>query len=362
MQIEGTVATDTASGSLLQDVSLAELIRTLHPAEQYHRRSSIIEAVPVTVNDGNISITITPTESLSVFISGLEIRPILSDQIQITQHPGDRTIASGLPGSLTVRATGLVDTIAWYEGPLGDTSTLRKTTPIGGGLTHVDTLDISGATANTSFWVRLSNGGGDQVDSDLANITVCNYDPNILGSCNRWLINAGVSGATTVTATDGTVWHAYNTTDIVTGVTIDDWGFNPNNHHRSDGNTGLTNGNVDLNHVANGASSIFATYTEDDDFGYRITGIANGTYTVKLYFHDPDNYNHNQRRMDISLENLKVANDYSIWQASGDQPNHYRVETYAATVLDGELRIWLNDQQAQDSVISAIEVFPQSAN
>ena len=82
----------------------------------------------------------------------------------ITTQPASQTIASGTTATLTVATTGTEPlTYQWYQGISGDT-----TTPVG---TNSASFTSPGLSANTSYWVRVTNIAG-SVDSDTATIRI----------------------------------------------------------------------------------------------------------------------------------------------------------------------------------------------
>ena len=82
----------------------------------------------------------------------------------ITTQPSNLEVQSGTAIVLSVAASGDDLSYQWYEGTSGDTTNL-----VGGGTGS--TLDTGVLTASTSFWVRITNAGGN-ADSDTAVITV----------------------------------------------------------------------------------------------------------------------------------------------------------------------------------------------
>src|SRR5207247_10049552 len=83
----------------------------------------------------------------------------------ITTQPQSQTIFSGQTANLSVVATGVSLTYQWYVGTSGTT-----TNPIGGAITSSFTTPA--LTSTTSYWVRVTDGGGNPVDSNTAAITV----------------------------------------------------------------------------------------------------------------------------------------------------------------------------------------------
>ena len=110
----------------------------------------------------------------------------------ITTQPQDQSIASGQTATLTVVASGSSLHYHWYQGTSGDT-----TTQVG---SDSDSFTTPALTADTSYWVRVSNPAG-HVDSVTATVTI-NRPPTIT-STNSTTFTEGVAGNFTVTTTAG---------------------------------------------------------------------------------------------------------------------------------------------------------------
>ncbi|MBP6864059.1 MAG: chitobiase/beta-hexosaminidase C-terminal domain-containing protein [Candidatus Didemnitutus sp.] len=82
----------------------------------------------------------------------------------ILAQPPPRTIGLNQTATLQVTASGSGLTYQWYQGISGDTRT-----PLAGKTTR--TLVTAALTADTQFWVRVSNSGG-ATDSNTATVTV----------------------------------------------------------------------------------------------------------------------------------------------------------------------------------------------
>jgi Flp pilus assembly pilin Flp len=321
------------------------------------RTPVVLELAAVNVTDGVLDITLTPTENNWIEISGLETIPVSLDDIIINEQPANRTIASGFGTTLTVRSTGPADRITWYEGtpPADDaaptTGAVKVVTIEDGLLVQTDTLTLPRVMETTPYFARVENTDtGQAVNSDVAMVTVCDFDPTVLGSCDRWYINSGLKNGTFQSA-DGIVWHG-------------DGGFTNsfNDSHRrtdTDWQTFNAGAGLDVVHTNSGAGgSIFANFIEDGDFGYQITGVTNGTYTVKLYFHDP--FDRTDREFDIVFEGFRYVSRYNLFQSAGARDT-LQVETYTVTVLDNELNLWLDNKSAR-SLLAGMEFYPQSSN
>jgi len=330
-------------------------------SDPLHRVAAIIDMDPVVVTDGVLNIEITPTESRQVNVSALEILPVTTTDLAIQSQPRDVNAVSGDQVELTVSASGEIDLVEWYTGVPGDTSNQVRSQPYGAGTTVVnDTLVLNNVTATDTYWARISNtGAGETLDSDAATVSVCAFDPNVLGSCNRWYLNLG-EDTSTFTAVDGTVWHPLpsvfeNSIDAADFKTDGVSTWNADNFSR------------DHTHLSDLSDSVFATRLDATDFGIDLTrnltytadvNVA-GTYTVRIYFADPEE--NANRQFDIDFEGTRLLENFRLADAAGGT-QRYRVEEFTVTVSDGTLNIFASDDGSTRSTISAIEVVPQSSN
>ncbi len=90
--------------------------------------------------------------------------PPPADAPTITTQPVSQEVQSGASASLSVAASGDDLTYQWYNGNSGDTAS-----PVAGAT--ASTLNTGALTANTSFWVQITNAGG-TADSETAVVTV----------------------------------------------------------------------------------------------------------------------------------------------------------------------------------------------
>lgn len=101
---------------------------------------------------------------------------------EIQAHPRGITIPYNTSATLSVTAGGTGLAYQWYQGASGDTST-----PVSGATSA--TLTTAALASDASFWVRISNAGGD-VDSNAALVTVAPELPTIRTTS----IHPGASG------------------------------------------------------------------------------------------------------------------------------------------------------------------------
>jgi hypothetical protein len=124
----------------------------------------------------------------------------------ITRQPQPVNVKAGQPATLTVGATGTLLSYQWYEGEAGDTAR-----PVQG---TGSSLEVT-AGSTTKYWVRVSNGCGDSVDSSAATVTVCTQ-PGITGQPQSVSISAGQSATLAVSATGAPLsyqWYEGETGD-----------------------------------------------------------------------------------------------------------------------------------------------------
>ncbi len=116
----------------------------------------------------------------------------------LTRQPQPVSIKPGQPAVLTVGATGTLLSYQWYEGEAGDTSRPAGTGPA---------LEVTPGST-TKYWVRVTNGCGDTVDSSVATVTVC-APPSITGQPQPVSISAGQSATLAVTATGAPLFYQW---------------------------------------------------------------------------------------------------------------------------------------------------------
>ena len=129
-------------------------------------------------NDSDIEGTETATLTISNPSSGVTLGATTTQNVTITdddaplaaptftlQPAPSQSVAYNATANLTAAASGNpTPTYQWYQGNSGDTST-----PVG---TASSSFTTPALTANTSYWVRASNGQGSPADSNTASITV----------------------------------------------------------------------------------------------------------------------------------------------------------------------------------------------
>lgn len=86
------------------------------------------------------------------------------DPPSITTHPASAKIASNQTANLSVSSAGTSLVYQWYRGTAPDT-----TNPVGSGTSSFTTPAL---TANTNYWVRITNPGPTVVNSNTATVTV----------------------------------------------------------------------------------------------------------------------------------------------------------------------------------------------
>ncbi len=136
----------------------------------------------------------------------------------ITTQPQSQTIFSGQTADLSVVASGSNLSYQWYQGNSGDTST-----PVGTDSASFTTLAL---TADTSYWVRVSNPGS-SADSDTATVTVQGA-PVITTQPQSPTIFSGQTADFSVVASGANLsyqWYQGNSGDTSTPVGTDSASF-----------------------------------------------------------------------------------------------------------------------------------------
>ncbi len=356
----GGILDGSVGDSIMELIDISAKEENAFTTDDNNRVGAVLQLKAITVTDGTLDLTITPSEGQGVNIMGLETIPVSLDEIAITEQPSNRNIAKGFGTTLTVRTTGPVDRITWYEGTPPANNAAPVNSPIkvvnfdDDSLVRADTLTLPKVLESGNYFARVENttvGSEDAINSDPAYIEVCDFDPTVLGSCNRWYINSGEKTSTFQSA-DGLVWHP----DDAFANSFNDGNRNTDN---SEWPTFTPVEGLDLVHTnSGGGESIFADYIDDGAFGYDIPGVENGTYTVKLYFHDPLQWT--SREFDINFEGFKYVSRYNPAGVPA-VTDLLHVETFTVTVLDGELNLFLQKRSGR-AILSGMEFYPQSSN
>ncbi|HEX5714822.1 MAG TPA: hypothetical protein VF179_01610 [Thermoanaerobaculia bacterium] len=118
----------------------------------------------------------------------------------LTRQPQAVSIKPGQPAVLSVGATGTLLSYQWFEGEAGDTSR-----PVPGGTGPA--IEVTPGST-TKYWVRVSNGCGDILDSSAAMVTVCTL-PSITGQPQSVSISAGQSATLAVSATGAPLFYQW---------------------------------------------------------------------------------------------------------------------------------------------------------
>ncbi len=104
--------------------------------------------------------------------------------------------------------------------------------------------------------------------------------------------------------------------------------------------------------------------TNQGTFAYALP-VANGTYTVVLHFAEIYWRNPGQRVFDVTLENVKVLDNYDVFVRAGNAAFTAKTETFTTTVSDGMLNLDFSALASDGGVdrpkVSAIEVLSSAA-
>ena len=322
-------------------------------------RAGLFQFEPIVVTGNNINLIVSRDGgSKDSLVSGIEILPVNATTPAIIAQPRSQTLLSDTT-TLKVVATGLNLNFQWFQSStIGD-----ETNPVTTGI--VNTIETSSgssvlsvpalASGNRSYWVKVTGGqvaNPQVVNSNLATLTRCATTGN--GACGFWFINAG---GPQVTAPDGTIWYADNSsTPIVSPTTI------PITTQASGtGSNAWNNAQtiyIDTNHVpldlAQTRRYLHASTSSLRNAYYNLT-VPNGSYDVTIYLFDDDRTSTNET-MDINIEGTLMCNNCYWWQDTSIE-YAFNKRTYTRSVSDGQLSLHFY-REAGYPVWAAIEVRP----
>ena len=87
-----------------------------------------------------------------------------------------------------------------------------------------------------------------------------------------------------------------------------------------------------------------------------VSGLKSATFSVRLYFADPEYQEVGQRQFDIAINGRAVAEKFDIAQAAGGKMRT-TVQEYENIKIDGSLKIELKPRQGEP-ILSGIEILP----
>lgn len=96
----------------------------------------------------------------------------------------------------------------------------------------------------------------------------------------------------------------------------------------------------------------YSTLANPNNIGYAFA-VANGTYTVNLYFDELFHSSANSRVFDVSIEGGLVLNDFDTYAT---YQNNTGVQSFIAQVNDGELNIEFGKEAIDNPHVAAIEI------
>src|ERR1051326_534794 len=94
--------------------------------------------------------------------------------------------------------------------------------------------------------------------------------------------------------------------------------------------------------------------TSNPEMTYTLTGLANGTYTVNLYFAEPCAYVVGQRIFGVTLQGQAVLSNFDIVAAAGGARKAV-IKKFTATVTAGTLSVVFTHGTKDNPMIAAIE-------
>ncbi len=86
----------------------------------------------------------------------------------------------------------------------------------------------------------------------------------------------------------------------------------------------------------------------------RISGLREGTFTVRLFFADPEYGDAEQRLFDIALNGQTKVEDFDIARAAGGRMQATTLE-FSSGTLDGALEVTLTPRKSQP-ILCGIEL------
>uniref|UniRef100_UPI001CD62DB8 malectin domain-containing carbohydrate-binding protein n=1 Tax=Cesiribacter sp. SM1 TaxID=2861196 RepID=UPI001CD62DB8 len=329
----------TAAGQRVFDVSIEGLkvLDNFDIVAKAGANTATSEIITATVADGVLNILLNGAAAEGGVdrpkISGLEVLPVSGgNQLPVANAGLDKQISLPtnsvvLDGSGTDN-DGSITAYSWSQASGPSTATISNAS--------VASPTVSNLQVGTYvFSLTVTDDGGATSSPNQVNVVV-NPDPSLVA----YRINSGGG-------------------DISTSIGV----FNADAYH-SGGN------------VANKYSAAIAGTTDDllyqtERYASSKNGtiqyslpVSSGQYTVVLHFAEFHWTAAGQRVFDVSIEGLKVLDNFDIVAKAG--ANTATSEIITATVADGVLNILLNGAAAEGGVdrpkISGLEVLPASGS
>ncbi|HEY4109095.1 malectin domain-containing carbohydrate-binding protein [Puia sp.] len=328
----------TAAGQRKFDVSI-EGVKVLDNFDIFQKvgaNTADIENFTTTVTDGTLNINFTAAVSEGGVdqpkVSAIEIlNTTAANQAPVANAGLDTTIV--LPASTAILrgsgtdADGTVTGYNWTK--VSGSGTIASPTSA--------TTNVTGLTQGTSvFQLVVTDNQGATSAADQVIVTV-----NAAGTTTMYRINAGgpaITNSIGTFAADNFFSPApgfiFSTTSAIAGTTDD----------------------------AMYQTERSAT-TDNGTFSYAFP-VNNGNYKVVLHFAEIYWTAVGQRKFDVSIEGVKVLDNFDIFQKVG--ANTADIENFTTTVTDGTLNINFTAAVSEGGVdrpkISAIEILPQSGS
>jgi len=326
----------TAAGKRKFDVSI-EGVKVLDNYDIFQKagaNAAVVETFTVPVTDGTLNIDFTAALSEGGVdrpkVSAIEIlNTTAANQPPVANAGADTTIM--LPASTaTLRgsgtdADGTITAYSWSK--ISGSGTIASPTSA--------TTNVTGLTQGTSvFQLVVTDNQNAASAPDQVIVTV-----NPSGTATVYRINAGGPALTNSIGT----------------FTADNF-FSPSPGFTFSTTAAIAGTNDDAMYQTERSST-----TDNGTFGYAFP-VTNGTYKVVLHFAEIYWTAVGKRKFDVSIEGVKVLDNFDIFQKVG--ANAADVETFTASVSDGALNIDFTAALSEGGVdrpkVSAIEILPNT--
>ena len=223
------------------------------------------ETATLTISNPSSGVALGATTTQNIVITD-DDAPLAAPSFTLQPAP-TQSVAYNATATLTASASGNpTPTYQWYQGNSGDTST-----PVG---TASASFTTPALTANTSYWVRASNGQGSPADSNTASITVTLSNVSTLSALN---LSSGTLAPAFASGTLAYTASVSNSTSSLTVTPTRTNGFatiqaRVNAGTYSTVTSGSPSGSLALNV---GSNTVDVLVTAQD-------GVATSTYTVTV--------------------------------------------------------------------------------
>ncbi len=319
-------------------------------------------------------------------------------------NPSNQVVSVSNGGDGTLPTLSVSEDAGWLNVSVsgsGNTQTLTNSVTIAGlaGNVYNATVTVSGSNVSSAqYTVRLtvvappvlssiavtpatayvqpgntqqfSASGRDQYNNafSLGAVTWSVSGGGTISAAGLFTAGTAEGGPYVVTATSGTVSGTAQVSVAMAppvhlkvncgGSATDDWGSTA--AYVSGGADFTFGGTHDIAGVTDPApNTVYQTVRhQDHTYSFPASAVPNGSYTVRLHF--TDSYD-GDRRMDYTIEGVKVLDDFNITDAAGGT-NKAIVREFEVSVADGNgMQIVCSKDQGNDVFEAAIEIIGGSS-